>query len=147
VQILKNGAYVIDDTYNANPLSVREALKTLHELRGAADSVVMLGDMLELGTRAGQWHRKIGRVIAETGVQSLLLMGEHGRDTAAGAMERGMPAARIFLCENPGQVQDYLKISLRPGDWVLVKGSRRMKMERIVGMLIETFGLQERAAA
>jgi UDP-N-acetylmuramoyl-tripeptide--D-alanyl-D-alanine ligase len=147
VQILKNGAYVIDDTYNANPLSVREALKTLHELRGAADSVVILGDMLELGTRAGQWHRKIGRVIAETGVQSLLLMGEHGRDTAAGAMERGMPAARIFLCENPGQVQDYLKISLRPGDWVLVKGSRRMKMERIVGMLIETFGLQERAAA
>jgi UDP-N-acetylmuramoyl-tripeptide--D-alanyl-D-alanine ligase len=145
VQTLKNGAYVIDDTYNANPLSVREALKALHELRGGADSAVILGDMLELGARAGQWHRKIGRLIAETGVQSLVLLGDHRRDTATGAMERGMTASRIFFCDGPEQARDYLKRSLKPGDWVLVKGSRKMKMERIIGIMIETFGLQERA--
>ncbi len=138
---------MIDDTYNANPLSVREALKALKELRGSGNSTVILGDMLELGSKAGIWHRRIGRMIAETGVQSLLLMGDHRHDTAAGAMEKGMTAAQILFCEVPEQIQDYLQSSLKPGDWVLVKGSRKMKMERIVRMIIKTFGLQERTAA
>ncbi|PKN60467.1 MAG: UDP-N-acetylmuramoyl-tripeptide--D-alanyl-D-alanine ligase [Deltaproteobacteria bacterium HGW-Deltaproteobacteria-11] len=147
IQALQNGAHVINDSYNANPVSVREALKTLKELRGSADSAVILGDMLELGSKAGAWHRKIGRQVAETGVQSLLLMGDYRCDTAAGAMEKGMTAARIISCETPEQIQDYLQSSLKPGDWVLVKGSRKMKMERIVRMITETFGLQERAVA
>jgi UDP-N-acetylmuramoyl-tripeptide--D-alanyl-D-alanine ligase len=103
--------------------------------------------MLELGSKAGAWHRKIGRVIAETGVKSLLLTGDHGRETAAGAMEGGMTAARILFFESPEQVRDHLQSLLKAGDWVLVKGSRKMKMERIVRMITETFGLQERAAA
>jgi UDP-N-acetylmuramyl pentapeptide synthase len=61
-------------------------------------------------------------------------------------MEKGMTAARIRFCDNSEQVRDYLSASLKPGGWVLVKGSRKMKMERIVGGVIETFGLQERAA-
>jgi UDP-N-acetylmuramoyl-tripeptide--D-alanyl-D-alanine ligase len=147
IHALQNGAHVIDDTYNANPVSVREALKTLKELRGGGDSAVILGDMLELGSKAAAWHKKIGRVIAETGVKSLLLMGDHGRETAAGAMEGGMTAARILFFESPEQVRDHLQSSLKAGDWVLVKGSRKMKMERIVRMITETFGLQERVAA
>jgi UDP-N-acetylmuramoyl-tripeptide--D-alanyl-D-alanine ligase len=147
IQTLHNGVHVIDDTYNANPLSVREALKALKELRGSGNSAVILGDMLELGSKAGLWHRRIGRMIAETGVQSLLLMGDYRRDTAAGAMEKGMTEARILFCETPEQIQDYLQSSLEPGDWVLVKGSRKMKMERIVRMIMKTFGLQERTAA
>lgn len=147
IHALQNGAHVIDDTYNANPVSVREALKTLKELRGGGDSAVILGDMLELGSRAGAWHKKTGRVIAETGVKSLLLMGDHGRQTAAGALEGGMTAARILFFESPEQVRDQLQSSLKAGDWVLVKGSRKMKMERIVRMITETFGIQERVAA
>jgi UDP-N-acetylmuramoyl-tripeptide--D-alanyl-D-alanine ligase len=144
---LQNGAHMIDDSYNANPDSVREALKTLKELRAGADSAVILGDMLELGSKARAWHRKIGRQVAETGVKSLFVMGDYNRDTAAGAMERGMAAAGIFFCESPEQVRDHLESSLKTGDWVLVKGSRKMKMERIVRMITETFGIQERAAA
>lgn len=147
IQTLHNGVHVIDDTYNANPLSVREALKSLKELRGSGSSAVILGDMLELGSGAGLWHRRIGRMIADTGVQSLLLMGDYRRDTAAGAMEKGMTAARILFCETPEQIQDYLQSSLKSGDWVLVKGSRKMKMEHIVRMIMKTFGLQERTAA
>jgi UDP-N-acetylmuramoyl-tripeptide--D-alanyl-D-alanine ligase len=146
IKALQNGAHVINDTYNANPLSVREALKTLKALRGSGDSAVILGDMMELGNKAGQWHRKMGRAIAETGVKSLFLMGDYGCDTAAGAREKGMAAARILFCETPEQVQDHLQSLLKPGDWVLVKGSRKMKMERIVQMMTESFGLQERAA-
>ncbi len=147
IQTLHNGVHVIDDTYNANPLSVREALKALKELRGSGNSAVILGDMLELGSKAGAWHRRIGRMIAETGVESLLLMGDHRLDTAAGALEKGMTAAQVHFCEAPEQIQDYLQSSLKPGDWVLVKGSRKMKMERIVRMIMKTFGLQERTAA
>lgn len=144
---LQNGAHVIDDSYNANPVSVRAALKALKELRGGADSTVILGDMLELGSRAAAWHRKIGRQVAESGVKNLLVMGDYSRDTATGAMESGMAAAGILYCESPEQVRGHLESSLKAGDWVLVKGSRKMKMERMVRMITETFGIQERAAA
>lgn len=147
IQTLQNGAYVIDDSYNANPVSVREALKTLKDLRGRGDSTVIMGDMLELGSQAGAWHRKIGRQVAETGVETLFVMGDYSRDTAAGAMEKGMAAARIFFCVSPGQVRDHLKSLLKTGDWVLVKGSRKMKMERMVRMITETFGIEGQAAA
>jgi UDP-N-acetylmuramoyl-tripeptide--D-alanyl-D-alanine ligase len=147
IHALQNGAHVIDDSYNANPASVHEALKTLKKLRRSAESAVILGDMLELGSKAGAWHRKIGRQVAETGVKTLFLMGEYSRDTAAGAGERGMAADKIHFCESPEQIRDELASSLKTGDWVLVKGSRKMKMERIVRMITETFGLKERAAA
>lgn len=147
IKALKNGAYVIDDSYNANPASVREVLEALMELRGSSDSLVILGDMLELGARSGAWHRKIGRRVAETRAKTLFVMGDYGRDTAAGAMEGGMAAATIFLCENSEQVFDHLVSTLKKGDWVLVKGSRKMKMERIVRMIIETFGIRERASS
>jgi UDP-N-acetylmuramoyl-tripeptide--D-alanyl-D-alanine ligase len=142
---LQNGVHIIDDTYNANPASVREALKTLKELCGSGNSTAVLGDMLELGGKAGQWHRKIGCAAAKAGVTSLLLMGDHRHDTAAGATEKGMAAARIIFCESPEQARDQLYASMQAGDWVLVKGSRKMKMERIVRMVIDRFGLQERA--
>jgi UDP-N-acetylmuramoyl-tripeptide--D-alanyl-D-alanine ligase len=144
---LQNGAHVIDDSYNANPVSVHEALKALKKLRRSADSSVILGDMLELGSRAGAWHRKIGRQVAETGVKTLFLMGDYSRDTAAGAREKGMAADKIHFCESPEQVRDQLARSMKTGDWVLVKGSRKMKMERIVRMITEMFGLKEKATA
>lgn len=146
VKALQNDAYVIDDTYNANPLSVREALKTLEKLRGGGKSTAILGDMLELGSSASEWHRKTGRTVAETGVSRLYLLGDHRSETAAGAMEGGMPASRIFLCESPEQIQEEVQASLQGGEWVLVKGSRKMKMERIVRMIVEAFGLKEQTA-
>ena len=63
---LKSGGTVIDDTYNANPASVMAALETLHDLKGKNESVVILGDMLELGDEAERMHEEIGRAIAET---------------------------------------------------------------------------------
>lgn len=94
---LRMGAYLINDAYNANPLSVQEALKTLRELKGRHRSAVILGDMLELGKQAGKLHTDVGRLIAETGVDQVFLKGDFSRETAAGAMAGGHGSAAGFF--------------------------------------------------
>jgi UDP-N-acetylmuramoyl-tripeptide--D-alanyl-D-alanine ligase len=139
---LKNGAFIINDTYNANPASVREALKTLKDLRGSHSGTVILGDMLELGDRAEEMHEGIGSLMADTGVGTILLRGRLSRATAAGALKRNVPDNRIFFFENPEEVIPHLKSTLKKGDWILVKGSRMLKMEEVVRTIVETFGLK-----
>ena len=138
---LKNGAFIINDTYNANPASVREALKTLRDLRGNHRSTVILGDMLELGDHAHQMHEDMGSLMADTGVGAIFLKGSFSQATAAGAIKRNMPENGIFFFETPEEILPCLKSSLKEGDWILVKGSRMMKMEEVVGTIIEAFGL------
>ncbi|MDO9585115.1 MAG: UDP-N-acetylmuramoyl-tripeptide--D-alanyl-D-alanine ligase [Syntrophales bacterium] len=140
---LKNGAFLIDDTYNANPVSVREALTALRGFRGERNCTVILGDMLELGDRAEELHEEIGGVLAATGVTTIFLKGEFSRITAAGAQKKGIPAERIFFPSTGEEIVDHLLGSLGKGDWVLVKGSRAMRMEEIVKRIVETFGLKD----
>jgi UDP-N-acetylmuramoyl-tripeptide--D-alanyl-D-alanine ligase len=137
---LKNGAFIINDTYNANPASVREALKTLRDLRGNHHSAVILGDMLELGDSASQMHEDMGSLMADIGVDAIFLKGRFSQATASGALKRNMPEDRIFFFETPNEIVPCLKSSSKEGDWILVKGSRMMKMEDIVRTLIEVFG-------
>lgn len=132
VRRLANGASVIDDTYNANPASVAEALKALEDLRGAGRSVAVLGDMLELGEQSQILHESIGEIAAKSGLDRLLLKGDFAPAVAAGAAREGMPADAVRFFQDDGEAVDFLKTYLRDGDWVLVKGSRRMKMEQIV---------------
>jgi UDP-N-acetylmuramoyl-tripeptide--D-alanyl-D-alanine ligase len=139
---LKNGAFIINDTYNANPASVREALKALKDLRGSHSGTVILGDMLELGDRAEEMHEGIGSLMADTGVGTIFLRGRLSRATAAGALKRNVPDNRIFFFETPEEVIPHLKSTLKKGDWILVKGSRMMKMEEVVRTIVETFGLE-----
>ncbi len=137
---LKKGAYLIDDSYNANPASMREALMTLKDLKNGHSSYAFLGDMLELGDAAEEMHRKIGMLAAVTGVNKLFLQGDFAKATAAGAVEGGMPADKIVFLSAPEEGVLYLKQNLKKGDWVLVKGSRRMKMERISARICGDFG-------
>jgi UDP-N-acetylmuramoyl-tripeptide--D-alanyl-D-alanine ligase len=143
IRRLKNGAFLIDDSYNANPASVKEALRTLKELKGAGRGIAVLGDMLELGERAGELHEETGRTVADTGVDALFLKGAFARQVASGAMERGFPAEQIFFSGHPGEIAAHLKTRLGDGDWVLVKGSRRMRMEEVAEAVIGTIGLGE----
>lgn len=140
---LKNGAFLIDDTYNANPSSLREALRTLQNLRGAHGGMVIMGDMLELGASAEELHEESGRLMAETGVAALVLKGAFARVTAAGAIKGGLARERIFFPEHPGEFASLLKLELKQGDWVLVKGSRRMQMETAVREILAAFGTEE----
>jgi len=131
IKKLGNGACLIIDTYNANPYSVIEALKTLQELRKTGSAAAILGDMLELGEAAERWHREVGALVAEGMIDSLYLKGNLARYIAAGAREKGFPEEKIVFFEQPQEVVSRLLPRLKKGDWVLLKGSRRMKMETV----------------
>ncbi len=138
---LRNGVFLVNDTYNANPVSVREALIALKDLRGAQRGMVILGDMLELGEQAVAWHEEIGGLLAATGVEKVFLQGAFAPATAAGALKEGIPAARIFYPATPEEMLAELSSTWRAGDWLLVKGSRAMKMETVVQKIMERCGV------
>jgi len=130
-------ATFINDAYNANPTSVEMALKTLSHTREKRRSLVVLGDMLELGDLSRTAHRKVGRLIGELNVAGLFLLGDYANEVAGGAVEEGMNPHRIWIGKNHREIVNLLKNEVRPGDWILVKGSRRMQMERVIEILKE----------
>ena len=128
------GVHLIDDTYNANPQSMRAALDTLSALRGDKDVHVALGDMLELGAAAEEQHFGVGRYAARSGANRLYLFGDYARAVAAGAREGGMPAETIFI-GSKAEIMRQLREQVKPDAWLLVKGSRGMAMEDIVAQV------------
>ena len=134
VTALPGDVHLIDDTYNANPASMRAAVETLAALRGSGRALLVTGDMRELGPEAARLHRELGRLAAEAGVDRLFVCGERAADVAAGALAAGMPAAAVATGSRD-EIRGALLDALRPGDWVLVKGSRAMGMETIVRAL------------
>ncbi|WP_027715927.1 UDP-N-acetylmuramoyl-tripeptide--D-alanyl-D-alanine ligase [Desulfuromonas sp. TF] len=126
----EDGVLFIEDGYNANPLSVRVALEALDEMGGSGRRVAVLGDMLELGSGSDGFHREAGWVAARR-CDYLLLMGGMAEHTSAGARERGMQSDRVRVVGSHDEAAEYLRRILRPGDRVLIKGSRGMKMEKI----------------
>ena len=123
----RNGAILIDDTYNANPASMRAAIAVLAQ--GPGEKVLIAGDMGELGPQAAELHAEIGRYARAQGIAKLLALGELSAH-AAGAFGSG---AHHFT-----RIEDLLAEAgnaLAPGVTVLVKGSRYMRMERVVNAL------------
>jgi UDP-N-acetylmuramoyl-tripeptide--D-alanyl-D-alanine ligase len=144
---LKNGSFLINDSYNANPVSVREALLTFQKLRAGGRGTVILGDMLELGEQADAWHEQIGGLLASTEVSRVFLRGAYARMTAAGAEKQGLSPSRISFPSAPEDIVAELSSSWQEGDWLLVKGSRAMKMDEIVAGIIEKFGRADEGPA
>ena len=116
------------------------ALDLLAELPGK--KLAVLGDMLELGARAEELHEEIGGLIAATGVEMLFLRGVFSGATSSGAVKKGFPVSRIFYPSTPEEILKVLSSSLKKGDWILVKGSRAKKMEEVIKIIIEEFGLE-----
>jgi len=112
---LRNGAYVIDDSYNANPASARESLLTLKDLKANHRGYVFLGDMLELGPQAEEMHRKIGMLAGTIDIAALFLQGDFSPITAAGAIEGGLSPDRIFFLPREDEAIAYLKKHLKKG--------------------------------
>lgn len=145
VQKLIGGIRLINDVYNANPSSVLAALETLHQMDRTHKKVVILGDMLELGTQSVASHQDIGRHVARLGFDALLVVGEFAETLAAAAWKAGMSKKKAMACANKEQISDWLRKNiaagfLKPGDWVLAKGSRGMRMETITLNLLEKQG-------
>ncbi|KKL53288.1 hypothetical protein LCGC14_2276930 [marine sediment metagenome] len=133
------GIQIIDDTYNANPDSMKAAMDTLRFLKGKKRGVFVAGDMLELGEFAESMHRMVGTLLAKSDAAKLYITGDFAKAVAAGAKKQGMDASHIFIGSKKDIVED-LTHSLVPGDWVMVKGSRGMAMEKIVEKLMKWGG-------
>jgi UDP-N-acetylmuramoyl-tripeptide--D-alanyl-D-alanine ligase len=133
---LPDGILLFEDSYNANPLSVKAALQTLDEAGGSGRRIAVLGDMLELGASSSELHAEVGQAAAGR-VDFLVLLGDKARQTAAGATRGGMAADRITVVADHQAAVLCLRALIRPGDRVLVKGSRGMRMEQISAALRE----------
>ncbi|MDQ3930076.1 MAG: UDP-N-acetylmuramoyl-tripeptide--D-alanyl-D-alanine ligase [Chloroflexota bacterium] len=127
-----NGSTLIDDSYNAAPESMIAALNLLEEMPG--NRVAVLGDMLELGSYEREGHLKVARR-ASVVAHRLVVVGSLGRLMGEEALRVGMPPERVFFAADNEQVVEYLRRVLKPGDHVLVKGSRGLRMDRIVDAL------------
>lgn len=125
-----NGSRIIDDSYNASPESVLAALNLLRDLPGRR-KIAVLGDMLELGSAEEDGHRRVGNRAALV-VDLLITHGERSRTTAAEARGAGLHAENVVEAGDVAEIVALLRKRLRPGDDVLVKGSRAMGLDAVV---------------
>ena len=135
---------ILDDTYNASPASVRAALDTLAARRAGRRAVVVLGDMLELGALSDEAHREVGRLVAALPADELVGLGR-----GAGLAIEAARAAGLAHAHHAATFEDtvaHLLKRLVPGDVVLVKGSRGMRMERVVDALVARLARTERSS-
>ncbi len=130
-----NGIGIINDAYNANPASMKAALQTLVEVQCRGKRIAVLGDMFELGRHSDSEHRALGKAAASAALDGLYLLGAQAALVGKGARAGGMEPAKIIIGKDPGDLGGKLREHLRPGDWLLFKGSRGMKMERVLEAL------------
>lgn len=129
-----NGSTIINDTYNANPDSVISSLGVLRQIEGRR-RLVVLGDMFELGSIAKAEHRRVGEAVARLKPDLLVTVGDLSRYIGEEAFARGMDKNKIFHRAGVEEAVEILEKYIDMGDVVLVKGSRGMRMERIVSGL------------
>ncbi len=148
VEQLANGLNVVNDTYNANPASMRAALETVAVMARGHLRVAVLGDMLELGEQSETAHAEIGCAVVRLGYDFLFAVGEFAADLAAGARCEGMAATRVRTFTDKEAMLAALETSIGrgefgSGDWLLAKGSRGMRMETVITALRRAVGGDE----
>jgi len=126
------GIGVINDSYNANPGSMKAALETLALLGGRGKKIAVLGDMFELGQHSAKEHCELGKIAAQAKLHQLYLLGDQARQVRSGALRAGMKPDRVVIGADHGDIANRLRHQARRGDWLLIKGSRGMKMEKVL---------------
>jgi UDP-N-acetylmuramoyl-tripeptide--D-alanyl-D-alanine ligase len=126
------GVTVINDAYNASPASMRAALATLVDIRAQGRRIAVLGDMAELGSLTELAHFSLGEIVARSGIDVLITVGDRARRIADGAVAEGMAPSSVRPCSGVAEASEVLDDLLAPGDVVLVKASRCMELERVV---------------
>ncbi len=127
------GLTILNDCYNANPLSVARALETLRTLK-ARRRVAIIGDMLELGTYAPSAHQAIGRLAAQLGIDAIMAIGQYAECVAQGVRETR--ANGVVTYQTVQALLEHLPMMLQQGDGVLVKGSRKLNLEQVTEFLL-----------
>ncbi|KAF0187821.1 MAG: UDP-N-acetylmuramyl-tripeptide synthetase/UDP-N-acetylmuramoyl-tripeptide--D-alanyl-D-alanine [Desulfobulbaceae bacterium] len=137
----KGGLNILNDTYNANPASMRAGLATLGQQEGVR-KLAIIGDMLELGPTSAEAHREVGKFAAALAIDYLALVGNFATEIAAGATMAGLENERVRIFAEKKDVAPWVEELVDTGrlqadDWLLVKGSRGMRLEEVVALLIE----------
>ena len=136
-----SGFTVIDDTYNASPSSMSAALHVLKDIgRPKRRTIAVLGNMLELGHIADEAHKKLGEVVLDCSIDMLVTVGGLAGLAGEEAVRLGKDPDTVFVLHNKNKAIDTLRSLIRPGDVILVKGSRSMEMEEISKALLEPTG-------
>jgi UDP-N-acetylmuramoyl-tripeptide--D-alanyl-D-alanine ligase len=133
VHELADGVVVVDDSYNSNPSALASVLGTLRQSRPAGRKILVMGDMLELGENEASYHKEAGKRAAQAGVHLLVGVGPRARGALETARRGGVPETRHG--KDAGSVANFLPALVRPGDLVVVKGSRAIQLEKVVEAL------------
>jgi UDP-N-acetylmuramoyl-tripeptide--D-alanyl-D-alanine ligase len=131
---LDAGVVVVDDSYNSSPNALAAVLRTLQHSQTSGRKIVVMGDMLELGSRETQFHREAGRRVAQIGVDILVGVGPRSRAALDVARKSGVPETRHE--KDARSAAETLPGLVRPGDLLLIKGSRAMQLEIVVEALL-----------
>jgi len=128
---------VINDTYNANPQSMREAMQILKERATDGRKFLIIGDMLELGEGEQSAHQQLGNEATEYGFDFLVTVGELAGLAGSSAVESGMTKDQVHCFDRHRMAAEFLKTVVQPGDCLLFKGSRGSHMETVLEVLIQ----------
>lgn len=129
-----DGILVVNDSYNANPVSASAALRILSDFENGSlhRRIAVLGDMLELGETAAESHMELGEESAGSGIELLVAVGDFASEVIEGAVKAGLPSEMTISSRNVDEAWRELVPRLQQGDLVLVKGSRRVGLEQLV---------------
>ena len=133
----ENGFTIIEDCYNAGPESMEAALRVLGDHKTEGRRIAVLGDMLELGSRAMAEHYRVGR-LAAAAADLVLTFGEHSERIVTGAITGGIGSKRALHFESQDEMASALRRMAKKGDVLLFKGSRGMHMEQVLKQFLET---------
>ena len=135
--VMVGDVMLIDDSYNASPQSMAATFDVLAQVGGRRRRVLALGEMRELGPQSRDFHHRVGREVAALEPAFLVVVGPNAGWYLEGAVDAGLPMASTAAVTTTGDAVQMLRTVLRPGDVVLVKGSRVMEMEQVVQALRE----------
>jgi len=137
IKELADGGIVINDTYNANPLSMQAALEVLKNIARGRRKVAVLGDMLELGDFEYKGHFEVGRKAAEDGIDLLITVGKRSQAIAQGAETAGMSSDKIYSFSNREAALEFLQANLKKNEALLFKASRSMQLDILLNKWLD----------
>ncbi len=132
---IAGGIRVLNDCYNANPLSMKSAIETISEIPGASRRIAIIGDMLELGAWSVRSHMEIGRLAKKSGIDLLVTVGERAEHIREAAIEAGMDEKNAIHFKDSDETAGRINGLIKNGDLILIKGSRRMKLENVLNAI------------
>lgn len=132
---LPGNILVLDDCYNSNPRAMERMIETLAGWPGAERRIAVAGEMLELGPTSPELHRRVGKKLAESGIDWLVAVQGEAKGFLEGAIEAGMDAQKAVFFEEASGAARYCQRLLKSGDVMLVKGSRGVNLETVIELL------------